>query len=37
MIDVSYLGMGAHHLGNGKLNYNQLNPAYGRLSGGAVV
>jgi hypothetical protein len=28
MIDVSYLGMGAHHLGNGKLNYNQLNPAF---------
>jgi hypothetical protein len=28
MIDISYLGMGAHHLGNGKLNYNQLNPIY---------
>jgi hypothetical protein len=28
MIDVSYLGMGAHHLGDGKLNYNQLNPRY---------
>ena len=35
MIDVSYLGMGAHHLSNGLLNYNQLDPRY--LSLGSVL
>ena len=35
MIDVSYLGMGAHYLGNGLLNYNQLNPKY--LSLGSLL
>src|SRR5439155_25946437 len=35
VLDVSYLGMGAHHLSNGLLNYNQLNPQY--LSLGSVL
>lgn len=35
MIDVSYLGLATHHLGNGKLNENQLNPKY--LSLGSLL
>jgi hypothetical protein len=35
VLDVSYLGMGAHHLSNGLLNYNQLDPRY--LSLGSVL
>ena len=28
LLDVSYVGTAAHHLLNGNLNYNQLNPQY---------
>jgi hypothetical protein len=28
VVDVSYVGTAAHHLLNGNLNYNQLNPQY---------
>ena len=35
LIDLSYVGTAAHHLLNGNLNYNQLNPQY--LSLGAVL
>ncbi len=28
LLDVSYVGTAAHHLLNGNLNYNQLNPKY---------
>ena len=32
VLDVSYVGTSAHHLLNGNLNYNQLNPKYLSLS-----
>jgi hypothetical protein len=35
LIDLSYVGTAAHHLLNGNLNYNQLNPKY--LSLGPVL
>jgi hypothetical protein len=28
MIDVAYVGLSSHHILNGNLNYNQLNPSY---------
>lgn len=35
MIDASYVGLSSHHILNGNLNFNQLNPAY--LSLGSVL
>ncbi|HWB98507.1 MAG TPA: hypothetical protein VG672_17470, partial [Bryobacteraceae bacterium] len=35
LLDVSYVGTAAHHLLNGNLNYNQLNPQY--LALGSVL